>query len=198
MTSTPPSRRARATTLAPRSWPSRPTFATRTLSPLTSVGPGGGGPPPAPPPPPRPPPPPSPRPPRGGRRRPHFPPPARRFPPPPAGAGPRPPVPPPPPLRRDARADSADPFAPNAWLAIAPDGTVTVTMDRSEMGQGAPTALAMLVAEELEADWATVRLGTTVENPAAWSRRMLTGGSSSVRTSYEPLRKAGAAAREMP
>jgi len=103
----------------------------------------------------------------------------------------------PPPLRRDVRADSADPFAPNAWLAIAPDGTVTVTMDRSEMGQGAPTALAMLVAEELEADWATVRLGTTVENPAAWSRRMLTGGSSSVRTSYEPLRKAGAAAREM-
>lgn len=88
-------------------------------------------------------------------------------------------------------------FAPNGWVHIGTDGIVTVTVDKSEMGQGVNTALPMLVAEELEVDLSAVRVGPTPENPAAWSRRMGTGGSTSVRSSYDTLRKAGAAAREM-
>jgi isoquinoline 1-oxidoreductase subunit beta len=88
-------------------------------------------------------------------------------------------------------------FAPNAWLRIDPNGIVTLTLDRSEMGQGSQTGLAMILAEELEADWSTIRLGPVPENPAGWSRMMRTGGSNAIRSSYEPLRKAGAAAREM-
>src|SRR3989440_3071767 len=89
------------------------------------------------------------------------------------------------------------PFAPNAWVRVGTDGIVTLTVDKSEMGQGSQTGLAMILAEELEADWSTVRLGPVPENPAGWSRRMSTGGSTAIRTSWEPLRKAGAAAREM-
>ena len=88
-------------------------------------------------------------------------------------------------------------FSPNAWIRIATDGIVTLTVDKSEMGQGSQTGLAMMLAEELEADWSQVRLGPVPENPAGWSRRMSTGGSTAIRTSWEPLRKAGAAAREM-
>src|SRR6184192_4927815 len=102
------------------------------------------------------------------------------------------------PWRADAVPGSGDaPFAPNAWLRIGSDGIVTLTVDKSEMGQGSQTGLAMILAEELEADWSQVRLGPVPENPAGWSRRMSTGGSTAIRTSWEPLRKAGAAAREM-
>src|SRR5207247_1469388 len=86
-------------------------------------------------------------------------------------------------------------FAPNAWLRVGTDGIVTLTVDKSEMGQGSQTGLAMILAEELDADWATVRLGPVPENPAGWSRRMSTGGSTAIRTSWEPLRTADAAAR---
>ncbi len=89
------------------------------------------------------------------------------------------------------------PFAPNAWLQIGTNGIVTLTIDKSEMGEGNHTALAMLIAEELDADWTKVKLGPLPENPAAWSRRMSTGGSTSVRTSWDILRKAGATARAM-
>ena len=88
-------------------------------------------------------------------------------------------------------------FAPNGYVHIGTDGLVTITVDKSEMGQGVWTSLPMLVAEELEVDLKSVRVGPTPENPAAWTRRMGTGGSSSVRSSYEMLRKAGATAREM-
>lgn len=91
----------------------------------------------------------------------------------------------------------AVPFAPNAWLRVDGDGSVTVTVDKSEMGEGNHTALAMIVAEELDADWTKVKVGPLPENPAAWSRRMSTGGSTSVRTSYDILRKAGATGRAM-
>src|SRR5207302_9057005 len=96
---------------------------------------------------------------------------------------------------RSPRADIDDaPFSPNASIHVGSDGTVTLTVDQSEMGQGSQTGLAMLLAEELDADWSTVRLGPVPENPAGWSRRMSTGGSTAIRTSWEPLRKAGAAA----
>src|SRR5437762_8597663 len=88
-------------------------------------------------------------------------------------------------------------FAPNAWLRVGTDGIVTLTVDKSEMGQGSQTGLAMILAEELDADWSTIRLGPMPENPAGWSRTMRTGGSNAIRSSWEPLRKAGATARDM-
>jgi isoquinoline 1-oxidoreductase beta subunit len=91
-------------------------------------------------------------------------------------------------------------FAPGPWIKIQGDGTVTVVIDRAEMGQGVVTSLAMLVAEELEVDLDQVR---TEFAPASLVYRnpefgmQATGGSTSVRTSWEPLRRAGATAREM-
>ena len=100
--------------------------------------------------------------------------------------------------RRVARA--AAPFAPNAWLRIAADESVVVVVDRSEMGQGVTTSLPMLLAEELEADWSKVRIESAPADKA-YINPMFgmqgTGGSTSVRAAYTPLRKAGAAAREM-
>ena len=102
------------------------------------------------------------------------------------------------PARRGAAPNALDTdFAPNAWLRIGADDVVTLTVDKSEMGQGSQTGLAMILAEELETDWAKVRVGPVPENPAGWSRRMSTGGSTAIRTSWDPLRKAGATAREM-
>src|SRR5947199_6208 len=91
------------------------------------------------------------------------------------------------PWRADAAVATAaapPPFAPNAWLRIGTDGIVTLTIDRSEMGQGSQTGLALILAEELEADWSTIRLGPMPENPAGWPRRAKwTGGRSSASTS---------------
>src|SRR5689334_25235717 len=98
---------------------------------------------------------------------------------------------------RARAASTATDFSPNAWLRVSSDGLVTLTVDKSEMGQGSQTGLAMILAEELDADWSKVRLGPVPENPAGWSRRMSTGGSTAIHTSWEPLRKAGAAARAM-
>jgi isoquinoline 1-oxidoreductase beta subunit len=87
-------------------------------------------------------------------------------------------------------------FAPNAWLKIDTDGITTITVARSEMGQGVRTALPMIVAEELEADWSKVRLAFALADPKTYGD-MTTGGSTSVRGSWETLRQAGATAREM-
>src|SRR6516225_3638055 len=89
----------------------------------------------------------------------------------------------------------------NAWVVIQPDDTVVIRVARSEMGQGITTALPMLVAEELECDWSKVRAefpspDDNLRRKRVWGE-MSTGGSRSVRTSHEYLRKAGAAAREM-
>ncbi len=86
-------------------------------------------------------------------------------------------------------------FEPNAWLCVDAQGIVTVMIARSEMGQGPRTALPMLVAEELEADWTRVRFEQA--EPAERFGDMSTGGSSSIRSLSEPLRLAGAQAREM-
>ena len=94
-----------------------------------------------------------------------------------------------------ARAAPGATFAPNAWLAIDESGTVTVWVIRSEMGQGVLTSLPMIVAEQLEADFSRVRVEQAVTDPKYG--RMSTGGSTSIRRSWEPLQKAGAAAREM-
>src|SRR5437764_751452 len=86
-------------------------------------------------------------------------------------------------------------FAPNAYLKITPDGKIMVVVARSEMGQGVRTSLPMILAEELEADLNQI----TIEQAGASTLYgdQTTGGSASVRTTWDPMRKAGAAAREM-
>jgi isoquinoline 1-oxidoreductase subunit beta len=87
------------------------------------------------------------------------------------------------------------------WVVIGADDTVTIRVARAEMGQGASTALAMLVAEELECDWAKVRtefvsLQANLRSNRAWGD-MSTGASRSIAASQDYLRRAGAAARTM-
>jgi isoquinoline 1-oxidoreductase subunit beta len=86
-------------------------------------------------------------------------------------------------------------FSPNAWLEISPDGEVKIWCGKSEMGQGVRTALPTIVAEELCCDWRRVQVVQADLDPKYGDQ--LTGGSLSVRTSYDNLRKAGATAREM-
>ncbi len=91
-------------------------------------------------------------------------------------------------------------FAPNAWLQVNDDGTVVVQVAASEMGQGVMTAIPMLVAEELEADWQRVRVEfaparAEYANPLMGNQA--TGGSTAIRGFFQPLREAGAMAREM-
>jgi isoquinoline 1-oxidoreductase beta subunit len=93
-------------------------------------------------------------------------------------------------------ADTADAaFSPSPWIAIDASGKVTLTAHRSEMGQGARTALPMILAEELGADWSKVEVRHAAPGPDFPDMR--TSGSSSVEDSWAPLRQAGAAAREM-
>jgi len=88
----------------------------------------------------------------------------------------------------------------NAWLRIGSDESITVFVAHSEMGQGVFTALPMLIAEELEADWKQIKVtmaptGEAYQNPLIGQQ--LTGGSTSVRSRWQGLRIAGASAREM-
>ena len=88
------------------------------------------------------------------------------------------------------------PLEPSVYLSIGEDGIVTVIVHRSEMGQGARTALVMAMADELEADWATVRVEQAIGDPKYGSQN--TDGSTSIRDgSYMKFRQAGAAARVM-
>lgn len=104
------------------------------------------------------------------------------------------------PLARPAMAQSASPEV-NAWVLIQPDETVLIRIARIEMGQGALTGLAQLVAEELECDWDKVRFelvnpGENQQRGNVW-RSQLTGGSQSIRGSHDYVRMGGAAARIM-
>ncbi|OYT69378.1 MAG: hypothetical protein CFK52_13825 [Chloracidobacterium sp. CP2_5A] len=98
----------------------------------------------------------------------------------------------------EAEADrvGATALAPNAFLAIDSDGRVLVTVNKTEMGQGARTGLPMLVAEELDADWSKVVVETASFDPSKYGFQG-TGGSGSIRGAWEPLRRTGATARAM-
>ena len=91
-------------------------------------------------------------------------------------------------------------FSPNAFIRIGTDNRVTIVVSMAEMGQGVRTALPMILAEELDADWASVHVEQAPVD-AAYNNPLFhmqgTGGSSSVRAFYTPLRTAGAAARAM-
>lgn len=86
-------------------------------------------------------------------------------------------------------------FSPSAWIHITPDNGVRIVVSKSEMGQGVRTSLTMLVAEELEAHWSAIRVEQAETDSVYGEQR--TQGSSSVRTMWFPLRRAGATAREM-
>ncbi len=97
-----------------------------------------------------------------------------------------------------AQADSA--FAPNAWIRLAPDGTVTIKVGSSEMGEGTMTAIPMLAAEELDADWSRVHAEFAPADKAYTNPiigQQLTGGSTAVRAFWRPVREAGAVGRAM-
>ena len=93
-------------------------------------------------------------------------------------------------------------FAPNAFLRIGEDNTVTVISKHLEMGQGSYTGLATILADELDADWDTVRIeGAPADarryNNLLWGDRQGTGGSTAMANSWEQMRTAGATARAM-
>jgi len=96
---------------------------------------------------------------------------------------------------------AAPPFAPNAFVRISTDNTVTVLIKHIEFGQGPFTGLATLVAEELDADWSQVRAEHAPSNPELYKNLLFgvqgTGGSSAIANSYEQMRQAGATARAM-
>ncbi|MCO7628961.1 xanthine dehydrogenase family protein molybdopterin-binding subunit [Pseudomonas fluorescens] len=85
---------------------------------------------------------------------------------------------------------------PKVYVSIAADGTVTVVCNRSEMGQGVRTSLTMVVADELDADWAKVKVQQAPGDEVRFGNQD-TDGSRSMRHWYEPMRRCGAAARTM-
>jgi isoquinoline 1-oxidoreductase subunit beta len=104
-------------------------------------------------------------------------------------------------LSAQAAAPAAD-FAPNAFIRIAPSGQITLTMPYVEMGQGTYTSIPMLIAEELEVELKQVRLEHAPPDAKLYGNPILggvqaTGGSTTIRAVWQPLRQAGAAARTM-
>ncbi|MCO3338868.1 twin-arginine translocation signal domain-containing protein, partial [Pseudomonas aeruginosa] len=85
---------------------------------------------------------------------------------------------------------------PKIYVSIDRDGTVGIVCNRSEMGQGVRTSLAMVVADELEADWSRVKVIQAPGDEARYGNQD-TDGSRSMRHWFEPMRRCGAAARQM-
>jgi isoquinoline 1-oxidoreductase subunit beta len=104
-------------------------------------------------------------------------------------------------LKAARAAESGTDFAPNAFVRINPDGMVTFTIPQVEMGQGIYTALSMILAEELDAPFEHVKAVAAPPNDKLYGNPLLgfqvTGGSTSVRAFWKPMRIAGATARAM-
>jgi isoquinoline 1-oxidoreductase beta subunit len=103
-------------------------------------------------------------------------------------------------LNASDKKDPVSSFDPNAWFEITPDNKITITLGASEMGQGTHTSLAMIVADELEADWNQIQVrqgGARDEYKNPILHFQLAVASASVRGFYAILRKAGAAGRAM-
>ena len=100
------------------------------------------------------------------------------------------------------RAAAAEALAPNAFVRIAPDNTVTIISKHIELGQGAHSGLATILAEELDADWSQIRVEAAPSDARRYGNRLLggaqvTGGSTAMADAWEELRRAGATARAM-
>lgn len=106
-----------------------------------------------------------------------------------------------PPLTRMGQAAAAEGFPPNGFIRIDRDGRVTIIVCQVEMGQGTFTSCPMLVAEELEVDLSQVQTEQAPPSETLYRNQIvgmqMTGGSTSIRAFYGPLRRAGATAREM-
>lgn len=105
------------------------------------------------------------------------------------------------PVKARAQGTAQEVFAPNAFIRVTPDNMITVLVKHIEFGQGPITGLATLVAEEMDADWSQIHAEHAPSNPALYGDpnfgMQITGGSASIATSYDVMRKAGAAARAM-
>ncbi len=100
---------------------------------------------------------------------------------------------------RAARALAAEPaadFAPNAFIRITPDGMVTITAQNPEVGQGSKTMLPMLIADELDVDWKSVRIEQGSLDTTNF-RNQYAGGSTATPNHWLPMRRVGAAGRLM-
>ncbi|HTO08968.1 MAG TPA: molybdopterin cofactor-binding domain-containing protein [Myxococcota bacterium] len=103
-------------------------------------------------------------------------------------------------VRLGSAAEPAGPFRPNAWITIGTDGGITLVSHRNEMGQDVHTSLAMLLAEELAVSPQRVSVAEAPPDPVYLNKLMgaqITGGSTSIRDAWLPLRRAGATARTM-
>src|SRR5688572_23076419 len=101
-------------------------------------------------------------------------------------------------FRLDGRpAAAVESVAPNAFVRIAPDNTVTIISKHVELGQGSYSGLATMLAEELDADWAAVRVESAPSDATRYGNRLLggaqlTGGSTSIAEAWQQMRRAGA------
>ena len=93
------------------------------------------------------------------------------------------------------RAATTAPARVNAWVRIAPDNSVTLMIHKGEMGQGTLTSLSQLLADELDIEWTQIRTEFPPIDKAFGMQGVV--GSQSIRTGWDPLRRAGAAARQM-
>jgi isoquinoline 1-oxidoreductase subunit beta len=86
-------------------------------------------------------------------------------------------------------------YSPNAWIRITPNNHIAILTEVPEMGQGPRTSEVMMLAEELDADWTSIRVEQAPVVPAIY-RHLATGGSGATRDAWKYMRQAGAEARE--